>query len=537
MQRPVAVVAITLAVAVTHTIWWHATIVENYCFNGMFLYGVVLLLLWDDEAEDRRYLYYAALLAGLAVFNHIQMMLLLPLGGVYCLLRYWGDVKGLAQSLFVMTLFWLAGAAPWLGLLVRDSGDGQRIEQATHAAFGAQFTAIMFDLQPARLWPIVQHEVAQQMPHFTLLLIPIGILVGLWRSQWRVHVALGVGFLVNTGFFLTYHTWDRYAFLLPSVAIAWLWGLEAWAWFLDLLEGRDKRLRWAFYALLSSALWLPPWYHLQQVQWARDGGFGHGRFSGNSHWNSHDVGRYVAWPVKSEWDDIDVMIRLMMEQLPQNAIWIDDDARTHYTFDFYFRAMNGMRQDVTCHIINAWGFDNWGLPVARMISSAPSWINNGRRVFTSSTHSPHREWQIEMAKQGLVTQRFDLDESHWVYELVRTPNPGAEPQMLEVETGLRLRSLVPLLTHRVGTDDSGQIRIRYMNLSQERQVEIIYEHTDLAHREVVTLGANSQRRVFELPESVASKPGRWRVQVVAAGIPLSHASITVEPGTPDRRWR
>jgi predicted RND superfamily exporter protein len=47
LQRPAPVVAITLAVAVTHTVWWHATIVENYCFNGLFLYAVVLLLLWD----------------------------------------------------------------------------------------------------------------------------------------------------------------------------------------------------------------------------------------------------------------------------------------------------------------------------------------------------------------------------------------------------------------------------------------------------------------------------------------------------------
>lgn len=540
LQRPIPTVVATLAGAVTHTFWWHATIVENYCFNGLIVFAVTLLLLDDDQRSDQSRLGYAGFLAGLAMFNHMQMGILLPLGGVYALLRYWPDKAVLGRTIAMLVGVWVAGAAPFLGLLARDSGGGQHFEAAAHNAMGAQFTAIMFDWQPSELWPIVQHELFQQFPNGLLLLLPVGCVLALRSERWRVHAGLMAAFLVNTSFFLTYHTWDRYAFLLPSVAILWVWGLHGWAWLLDTVEERPMAWKAGAWALLSTTLWLPPWYHLQQVQWARDGGFGHGRFAGNTHWNTHDVGRYVAWPVKSEWDDMHVVLSLLDEQLPKNAVWIDDDARTHYSFDFYWRAMNGNRPDIDQRIINAWGFDNWGLPMQQMMEQSPKWLAKGRRVFTVSTFSPHREWQDALAiDHGYVPHRVDLTEDHWVYEMRPKPNTGSRLTVLEVQTGLRLKGWSQLLTHRIGTEDQrAHLRIRHLPLEQPTEVMVRFSRNGASPVvQTVPLDGELPRTVVDLSPEVQASPGRWRVDVLAGGVALSHAWIKVEEGVPDRRWR
>ena len=540
LRRPFATVVATMAAAVTHTFWWHATIVENYCLNGILIFGVTLLLLADDQREDRTCLWFAAVLAGLGMFNHMQMGILLPLGGVYALLKYGSSLREAAAVSGRLLVLWLAGAFPFLGLLIRDSGGGEHLSVATHNAMGAQFTAIMFDLQPSRLLPIIRHELFQQFPNVLVLLIPIGAVLALRSARWRVHAALVAAFLVNTGFFLTYHTWDRYAFLLPSVAILWVWGVEGWAWLLRRTDEGPPVRRYAAWAALSTTLWLPPWYHLQQVQWARDGGFGHDRFSGNTHWNTHDVGRYVAWPVKSEWDDMAEILTLLEDQLPGKAVWIDDDARTHYSFDFYWRSMNGRRPDIEQHIINAWGFDDWGLPAKSIGNRLPNWLRRGRRVFVVSTFSPHRDWQDQMARdQLLVPQRVDLSEDHWVFEMVPKPNGQASPTVLEVQTGLRLKSARALLTHRVGTDDRvAEIRIRHLREATPGRVRLRFTaegHPDV--EEVVDLDPDQARTVVPLPQAVQGLQGRWRVEVWDDKVALAHAWLKIEPGVPDRRWR
>ncbi|MCX7009672.1 MAG: DUF2723 domain-containing protein [Kiritimatiellaeota bacterium] len=122
LPRLVAVFG-TLVLMVSHSMWWHSTIVENYALSNAFL--VVCLLLATRAAEEPRRWYLMCFLAGLAMFNHLQNgALAIGLAAFYLAAapRWPGRRWPLLWRGFAL---YLLGAAPFFAMTSRTHYSGR----------------------------------------------------------------------------------------------------------------------------------------------------------------------------------------------------------------------------------------------------------------------------------------------------------------------------------------------------------------------------------------------------------------------------
>ena len=85
---PIASSLGALALAVSHTFWFHSVTSEAYTLHMFIMALIVLFTMRWSETKNRRYLVYIALLAGLGLANHVMMALtLLPVGAYIILMN------------------------------------------------------------------------------------------------------------------------------------------------------------------------------------------------------------------------------------------------------------------------------------------------------------------------------------------------------------------------------------------------------------------------------------------------------------------
>lgn len=541
LKDPVHALLATLILAVTHAVWWHATIVENYALNGVFVLAVAWMLFKEHETGKIGWMYAAAPVAGLAVFNHAQMGALAPVLGMYALVRDWKPQPKVVLTRWVLLAFgWFVGLLPFLGLMVRNMRAGVQREEVVKNAMGSYFTEIMFDLRFWELGTMFWHEVLVQFPSPVLLALPLGFWFAFrGNERWKVHTALAAGFVINTGFFSLYHTWDRFAFLLPSWILAELWMTEAWAVGLKRAdEGGKPWARRVILALAVLAVAMPPVMYREFPRLGRLGWFWPERFASNGQWNTHDVSTYLANPDKSGWNDLAVLNDLLMEKLPKRSTVIDDDGRNHYTLELYYQKVLKQRRDVRATLVNAWGFEGWGQDKKQLADKVMAWRKNAP-VFAMSLLPPHRKWQEDLGKQGIGPRPWYLSEDHWIFEFVERPRGAAEPFLWEIHTGLRLKAQHQLLSHRLGPNDDGQFRVRHTEVKAGDHHEIMVTFTGpdgTVLREPLTL-SEGERTVAPLPDVVKRTVGTWTVEVGVGDQVDTFLRFRVEPEPVDRRYR
>ena len=163
-----------LVLMVSHSLWWHSTIVENYALSNVFL--VACLLLAVRAAETPRRWYWMCFLAGLALFNHLQNgALAIGLAAFYlaCAPRWPGRRWTL---LWRGVAFYLLGAAPYFAVLAHDLQRSDDVPNTLHWAVGGGFTTIMFSYDWARALTRLGDWSFQQFPSPFLLFIPLGLI-------------------------------------------------------------------------------------------------------------------------------------------------------------------------------------------------------------------------------------------------------------------------------------------------------------------------------------------------------------------------
>jgi hypothetical protein len=235
---------------------------------------------------------------------------------------------------------------------------------------------------------------------------------------------------LNTGFFALYDTWDRYAFLLPtfimfafagSLAVDDLWGR---------LEGGGARRapRAALVALMLISLLVPPWFYSRLADWGSEPGFLSRRYGHEYHGNVVNFAEYLANPNKRHWNDAEEYANLLFETLPKNAVYIDDSSRTYYPV-FYFRRYFHKRLDLKVHLVNAWGFSNWGLGRKEFTGKIREAWRKDRNLYLPSLRQPFRRLlrPIELGSAKPTFEIITLDERRYIYRLVTarelaTPN-------------------------------------------------------------------------------------------------------------------
>jgi hypothetical protein len=516
-----------MAVMVTHSMWWHSTIVENYAISASLLMAFILLLLRDEERQDSRNFYYATIVAGIAGVNHIQMGALAIATLAYAIAQH---KKGqMVQRLAKMAGFYLLGFAPYIMLLVRDMQRAPDAIKILYWAFGGDFGSRMFDFDPGKVFRPLLTEFLIQFPSPLLVFVGLGIYyVGEVSWYPKTNVAITVAFFVNTGFFAQFHTWDKFAFLLQSFLMFGYWAVVGVRCALELAQQREPRARPGVIAALALSVVIPPWVYSNLAKWGAEDGFWHQRFNNNFTYNTHDCAKYISNPNKSAWNDVSAVSELLLEKLPERAIFLDDDARLYYPLHDYYQKHLKRRPDLRFMMTNSWGFSNWGLSEDAFVRLAITNLRNSR-VFVIAAAAPHLGTLEKLAAQGVMPQRFELDAHHWVYELVRMPNP---PPLVvhDVFTGRDFNAPTPVMKDEFARDETIAVEARF--IKNKTTVPITFRWTDPTGRvffesPAFDVVAGNTNVWSHLEGSGPRPPGAWQVEIRTGETSLGHAAFTV----------
>ncbi|MHC4432711.1 MAG: protein O-mannosyl-transferase family [Planctomycetota bacterium] len=217
---PAVVAAVTLALA--HTFWRHASVIETYTLWTALFLGELIMLLQYTRTETVRWLYWLGLLSGLSLAVH--MLASIPL---LCYVVFFAFLlskrKIRVTDLAIIILLCIVGALPYEYLIIKNMMQtGDVLGTLASAAFGDRWQGAV--LNTSLSMKIVKENllyIALNFPTPNVLLFFCGFFalfkVSLHRGLRNVLLGLTVLFFL---FAFRYTVPDRYAFFLPFYCMA-----------------------------------------------------------------------------------------------------------------------------------------------------------------------------------------------------------------------------------------------------------------------------------------------------------------------------
>ncbi len=344
-------------------------------------------------------------------------------------------------------------------------------------------------------------------------------------------------FVVNTGFFMSYATWDKFAFLLPSfLVLAFCGALGIDAVVAEVAGRRHAALAAVLFAASAAA---PVALYSRLSAWAPDDDSFLGRKFGRGHaGNTHDVGEYIANPDKRRYREFEVFLDRLFTRLPPNAVFVDDDARTYYPI-LYYQKYEGRRRDLSVALVNVWGFKGWGIDQAAFQELLEAGYSGARRVFLVSVAHPYGPWIVASpASDRYRFRRFPLGDGRWVYELLSASDAAAIPVEpppftgMVVGQGFASPATASARAH-FGPAEKVAVAVAFELNSEPFPLRFRWIRPDgsALEGETMTLPFGCTDAWAELGEPPPLAPGKWRVVAVAAGKPVASSSFEVAAQT------
>jgi len=219
-DMPAVIAAITLAVS--HTFWRHASIIETYTpWTALFLAELIVLVQYA-KTNRVRYLYWLGFLNGLAVAVHTLATIPLVCHAVFIVFLLI-QKKIRPTRLAIILLFWVIGALPYEFLIVRTMiQSGDIAGTLASAAFGTRW-------QQAVLNTSMSLKMAKESCCYILFNFPTPNLLLFFAGGCAlIRMSPSRGFrnllLAMTALFFVfafrYTVPDRYAFFIPFYVMA-----------------------------------------------------------------------------------------------------------------------------------------------------------------------------------------------------------------------------------------------------------------------------------------------------------------------------
>jgi hypothetical protein len=256
-RRWVALV-ISAMLALTHTLWWLATINESYAWVLAGFTTEVYLLIRLMRGGSWKTLAALAMVNGLGLCVHNFALLPLP---VYIIVAVCLAAKRKipAWSLAIAAGAYLLGSGVFLGMVVSSAWRSGSIAWALRDALTGQYASSVLNLTASGRY--LKANLAISAMNFANPLAILAV-VGLARLRARLGGALAATLVAITAiqavFFIRYPVPDQFMFILPTLACLAVLGCVG----LDVLASlvRPKWQRAMVVAMLASALAQPVIY-------------------------------------------------------------------------------------------------------------------------------------------------------------------------------------------------------------------------------------------------------------------------------------
>jgi hypothetical protein len=212
---PAVIAAITLALS--HTFWAHASIIETYTLWAALFFAELIMLLEYTKTRQIRYLYWLGLLNGLAIADHMLASMPLLCYSVFLIvLLLRKEIR--FKHLGIVVLCWIIGALPYEYLIIKNIlQSGDIAGTLASAAFGNSWQGAVLNTSLSA--KIVKENFMLILlnfptPNIALFFAGCFALFRLSLNRSLRNVLLGVALLFFV-FAFRYTVPDRYAFFIP----------------------------------------------------------------------------------------------------------------------------------------------------------------------------------------------------------------------------------------------------------------------------------------------------------------------------------
>jgi len=212
---PAVIAAVTLAVS--HTFWAHASIIETYTLCAALFLAELIMLLEYTKTRRVGYLYWLGLLNGLAIADHMLASIPLLCYGVFFIALLLRNQIRL-RHLGIVILCWIVGALPYEYLIIKNViQTGDVAATLASAAFGNSWQEAVLNTSLSA--GIIKENflfILLNFPTPNIVLFFAGLLAlfGFSPKVALRNVLLGVTILFFV-FAFRYTVPDRYAFFIP----------------------------------------------------------------------------------------------------------------------------------------------------------------------------------------------------------------------------------------------------------------------------------------------------------------------------------
>ena len=366
--NPAAAVLGAFALMLSHSLWWHSTMLEVYTLSTLLLALTVLLVLRYEQVGLLRDLYGAAFCFGLACSNHPQMALVL-FGFLAILL--WPDQRRLLlgrRTLALLGVSFLVGFQVYLWVFAIElaerlsgpaghaQGVGSVLGSMIHETSGGGFRQYMFPTglslsERSFWWLFYAGFFVYNFPSAGLLFGGLGAWAWLRGGNHKVTLTFfAFTFIAQLLWSSNYLVWDMYAFSLPVYtlfAILVIIGID-WAC------RQSRPLRLLVY-LVSPSLFISPILYSKAADWIAANETAiellqtlpqYGQAT--AFW---DPLSYFFDPNKRQYDRVQRYSEQVLNQLDPAACYWGDEAKLLYPLKYYYQDVLGQRRDVDFELI------------------------------------------------------------------------------------------------------------------------------------------------------------------------------------------
>ena len=413
-RSPVASAIGALALMVSHSLWWHSTMLEVYTLSTALLALVVLFVLRYEQERDFRNLCAATFLFGLACANHPQMGLLLL--GFLALLAFPGERTRLvrAKPFGALLLCFFVGFQVYLWVFVREFAEHRQanpdgdtltiVRVMLDRASGGDFKQYMF---PAGLsfserlfwWGFYVGFFVYNFPFPWLLFAPLGWFAWVQGGGHRTTLAFLSAALVGQIIWsANYLVWDMYAFSLPAYVLTGVLITMGVDWAIR----RSVASRRIAYAMTPTLLLIPVLY-ANVPDWIAQSEPATRTLSrlpqytqATAFWDPLD---YFFNPDKRNYDRVQRYADTILAELEPDACFWGSEATMLYPLEYYYQDVLGKRDDVSYHLV--FGIVGREGQFKHLAAAMEQQLDRGCPVYFSSLGFPERN------VLNYVYQRFD----------------------------------------------------------------------------------------------------------------------------------
>ena len=393
----VAVVAATLALMCSHTLWQLSTGAEVVTLTTALLTAELIALVKLAQTGRLRWVFLIALTSGLGISNHNFAFLMWP---VYLFLalrsrRAWDGYCGRAIGLVALGL--IIGATPVLALCLHDVATHQDLGATIESFLVGRYASNVGNVgHLSRLLMRTVLAFGLNFPTPLLLLGFTGVFALRKQSCSTIRWALWMGGAIHLAFAARYDVPDQHTFLVPTFvffALMMAGGLDQWA------VGRKRRgITVALIALACAA----PIVYAAAPPLLR-------RFAPNL---SLFPDRKVAYRDPHDWfikpwrtgcDGPERFAREALTVLPPDALLVVDS--TLYSPVNYLQAAESLRRDVRLDCVLA--EQDWLSPIPAQDDAYREDLLRTGRLYTASDVKRYQPHWLRRWMEGDAPVRFE----------------------------------------------------------------------------------------------------------------------------------